>query len=70
MHFNTDYIMYSSMSAFSLTRICTFLFSLARLWSKTDVVFVSRPALPYLLPGALIFAYRSLNSARWVFMFP
>lgn len=25
-----------------------------------------RPALPYLLPGALIFASRSLNSARWV----
>lgn len=30
---------------------------------------VHLPALPYLLPGALIFASRSLNSARWVLCF-
>lgn len=30
---------------------------------------VHRPALPYLLPGALIFASWSLNSARWVLCF-
>lgn len=30
---------------------------------------VHRPVLPYLLPGALIFASRSPNSARWVLCF-
>lgn len=60
-HFYTDYITYSSMSAFSPTRICTFLFSLAQLWSKTDVscappcfTLFTPGSFDFLHPGALI----------------